>query len=166
MFDHGMQRLPYFRDMKPYAIAAFLALTGLFACSGNQTQKEVFGAELKDSSGMAPIAALRAFEAGNNAPVVLDGKIEQVCQSEGCWFNMALDSNRRLFVEFGESFTVPKNIAGRRALVVGSFYRDSISVEKQREDGIASGKSKEELAAITQPMVETNFRASGVKLMR
>lgn len=154
--------------MKQFYPLAF-SLMALFACNGNKTQTgdpSAFGAALTDSTGVAPIAALQAFEAGNTSPVVLEGKIEQVCQAEGCWFNMALDSNRRLFVEFGEAFTVPKDIAGRRALVAGSFYRDSISVEKQRENAKADGASEEKINAITTPMVEVNFKAGGVKLLR
>jgi hypothetical protein len=80
--------------------------------------------------------------------------------------SIALDSNRRLFVEFGEAFTVPKDIAGKRALVAGSFYRDSISVEKQRENAKADGASEEKINAITTPLVEVNFKAGGVKLLR
>jgi hypothetical protein len=154
--------------MKQIFLFAF-SLVGLVACGGSKSDNQdntSFGAALKDSTGMAPLAALQAFEAGNTAPVVLQGTISQVCQAEGCWFNMELDSNRRLFVEFGEAFTVPKDIAGKRALVAGSFYRDSISVEKQRENAKADGASEEKINAITTPLVEVNFKAGGVKLLR
>ena len=154
--------------MKPFYPLAF-TLLALFACNGTKTQtgdQTSFGAALTDSTGLAPVAAIQAFEAGNTAPVVLEGKINQVCQAEGCWFNLELDSNRRLFVEFGEAFTVPKDIAGKRALVAGSFYRDSISVEKQRENAKADGASEEKINAITTPLVEINFKAGGVKLLR
>jgi hypothetical protein len=154
--------------MKQVFLFAF-SVVALLACNGSNSNNQdhtSFGAALNDSTGLAPLAALQAFEAGNTEPVVLQGTISQVCQAEGCWFNMELDSNRRLFVEFGDAFTVPKDIAGKQALVAGSFYRDSISVERQRENAKADGASEAKINAITTPLVEVNFKAGGVTLLR
>jgi len=97
-------------------------------------------------------------------PVTLKGRVANVCQAEGCWFNLSLDSNRLLFVDFNHKFTVPANLAGKAVLVQGSFYRDTISVERLKHLAADAGKSKAETDLITEPKVELNFRATGVKI--
>ena len=123
-----------------------------------------FGTAFTDSIG---IPAGEAFKNADSLrqTLVLSGKVANVCQAEGCWFNLNLDSNRLLFVDFDHKFTVPKNLGGKEVLVQGSFYRDTISVEKQKHLAEDAGKPKSEIDLITAPKIELNFRAQGVKVI-
>lgn len=122
-----------------------------------------FGSVFTDSIG---IPASDAFKNADSLrqTLVISGKVANVCQAEGCWFNLNLDSNRLLFIDFDHKFTVPKNLGGKDVLVQGSFYRDTISVEKQKHLAEDAGTSKSEIDLITSPKIELNFRAQGVKI--
>jgi hypothetical protein len=154
--------------MKKISIFLFLGLIGLNACQnqGNKTLPNslVFGNAMQDTTGInADSAVLNASRHFDTINIV--GTVANVCQSEGCWFNMNLDSNRLLFVDFAQKFHVPAQIAGKKVLVRGHFYRDTISVDDLRKTAEQSGKTKEEVALITEPKTELNFRASGVRIL-
>jgi len=147
-----------------------LLLTLLVWSCGQHTEgnesKTSFGSAITDSIGLNVGEALNNFDSGKVTAVVLKGRIHQVCQSEGCWFNLVIDENRRLFVDFNEAFTVSKDIAGKEALVAGSFYRDTISVEQLREQARAAGTDEAGIQAINAPATEVNFRATGVRILQ
>jgi hypothetical protein len=154
--------------MKKISVLLSMALLAFNACQnqGNKTLPNslVFGNIIQDSTGMPADSAV-AQAAGFQDTINIIGTVANVCQSEGCWFNLNLDSNRLLFVDFAQKFHVPANIAGKKVLVRGKFYQDTIAVEDLRTMAEKSGKSKEEVALITEPKTELNFRASGVRIL-
>lgn len=57
-------------------------------------------------------------------PVVVSGRISQVCRSSGCWFTLVDEAGGRqssVLVDLAPraSFTVPADVVGRRAVVFG-----------------------------------------------
>ena len=66
------------------------------------------------------------------------------------------------FKDYG--FFMPMDIKGEEVIVSGNAFVDEMSVEDQRHFAEDAGKSKEEIAAITQPKRTLSFTADGVLL--
>lgn len=99
--------------------------------------------------------------------VKVEGKVEAVCQSKGCWMNIVSDdpSQKPMMVKFKDyGFFMPKDIAGQRVILKGMAYLEETSVDELRHYAEDAGKSAEEIASITEPKVELKFMADGVIL--
>ena len=93
------------------------------------------------------------------------GTVESVCKAKGCWMNIVSTDNepKEIFVKFKDyGFFVPKDIAGQKVIMQGEVFREVTSVDELRHYAEDEGKSKEEIAAITEPEEELKFMASGV----
>ena len=76
-------------------------------------------------------------------------------------------STDTLFVQFKDyGFFMPKDIAGREVVIEGQAYTEETSVADLKHFAEDAGKSEEEIAAITSPVVEKKFMASGVVLLK
>ena len=72
-----------------------------------------------------------------------------------------------MFVQFQDyGFFMPKDIAGREVIVEGKAYKQETSVEELKHYAEDAGKSAEEIAAITEPVMEKKFMATGVVLVK
>jgi hypothetical protein len=101
-----------------------------------------------------------------NAKVV--GKVESVCQVKGCWMNIVSEkpTNPSMFVKFKDyAFFMPKDLSGKKVVMDGKAFYQETSVEELRHYAEDEGKSKEDIAKITQPKRELKFLASGVVLV-
>jgi hypothetical protein len=138
--------------MKPILLG--LVSVALFAC-GSKNEGTAYGEKIDTSKSVTVDEALMAFENNGQAEAVIKGQISQVCTGEGCWYTLKHGTTEQ-FVGF-EKFTVPKDIAGRQSVASGHFYRDTQSVEAQRE-----GLSEAEAAKITEPKILLQFKARGI----
>ena len=102
--------------------------------------------------------------------VVLKAKVSEVCQAKGCWMSLVDNQSKtdeQLFVKFKDyAFFVPKDIAGREVLIEGVAYTEETSVDELRHYAEDANKSAEEIAAITEPLKEKKFMATGVVLVK
>lgn len=98
------------------------------------------------------------------------GKVAEVCQAKGCWMNLGSMTNdiaETAFVQFKDyAFFVPTDLTGKTVLVEGIAYREETSVEDLRHYAEDEGKTPEEIAQITEPVVELKIMASGVKILQ
>ncbi len=125
--------------MKGHIRSAIVVLTLILgAC--NQTAINQIGEPVNSDDAVSVNVGLDAFQKDGKAETVLFGKVAEVCQSEGCWLSFVTD-DENMVVDFGETFTVPKNIANKDLYAKGYFYRDTL------ED----------------KTIEIKFRATGVK---
>ena len=101
--------------------------------------------------------------------VKVRGTVEAVCQAKGCWMNL-IDkevADKSVFVKFQDyGFFVPKDIAGYEVVMEGKAYVEETSVDELRHYAEDEGKSEEEIAAITEPVEELKFMATGVEVIR
>lgn len=100
--------------------------------------------------------------------VKVKATVNTVCQKKGCWMNIASPNSEteEMFVQFEDyKFFMPKDIAGREVIVDGYAYRDVTTVEELKHFAEDEGKSQEEIDAITEPVEELKFLASGVILL-
>lgn len=127
---------------------------GLFAC-GSKSSSNTYGEKIDTSKAVTVDIALKAFESKNQAEAIIKGQISQVCTGEGCWYTLTHGGTEQ-FVGF-EKFTAPKDIVGRQSMAAGHFYRDTQSVDEQRE-----GLNEAEAAKITEPKILVKFSAVGI----
>lgn len=136
------------------------------AAVSNETN---FGAEISDqniSSYAEVISQLNENEKLEN--IKIKATVEEVCQAKGCWMNVVSEDGTEspMFVKFKDyGFFVPKDIAGRQVIMEGEAFVEETSVEELKHYAEDKGKSSEEIAAITEPVKEVKFMASGVKLL-
>ncbi|MEY2938047.1 MAG: DUF4920 domain-containing protein [Bacteroidetes bacterium] len=111
----------------------------VLAISCTQTANQI-GKPVNTNDAISVNVGLEKFKKEGKAEAVLFGKVDEVCQSEGCWFTYQTET-KNITVDFGDAFTVPKNIGAKDLYAVGHFYNDT-----------AEDKS-----------VEVKFHADGVK---
>ena len=63
------------------------------------------------------------------------------------------------------SFFMPKDLAGKKIVMLGNAFKEITTVESLRHFAQDEGKSKEEIAKITKPKEEMKFLASGVIIL-
>jgi hypothetical protein len=161
------------RTMKnlPILIFSCIALL-LFACKNTPSvEGDIFGegvAHPDKAVGFTEV--MQQLDQADSVQVVLKGKVTEVCQAKGCWMNIVdpvSGSEEAMFVQFKDyGFFVPKDIAGREVLLEGKAYKEETSVEELRHYAEDAGQSEEEIAQITEPVMEKKFLASGVVLLK
>ncbi|MFD1140582.1 DUF4920 domain-containing protein [Larkinella insperata] len=93
----------------------------------------------------------------------VEGTVESVCQVKGCWMRVKTADNQTMLVRFRDyGFFVPKDIAGKNVVFEGTAETKTTSVAELRHYAEDAGKSKEEIAKITEPVKAITFMADGV----
>jgi hypothetical protein len=91
------------------------------------------------------------------------GTVESVCQVKGCWMKVKMDDGETMRVMFKDyGFFVPKDISGKTVVFEGEAQKKLVPVEHLQHYAQDAGKSKEEIAKITEPKQELTFIADGV----
>lgn len=155
-----------------------LAVTTWFACKqtpatteAETTENENFGAGVSKPDSAVAFADVSAqLDQVDSVNCVMRAKVSEVCQAKGCWMNL-IDPNGasagEIFVQFHDyGFFMPKDIAGREVIVEGKAYKQETTVEELKHYAEDAGKSAEEIAAITEPVTEKKFMATGVVLVK
>ena len=130
-----------------------------------------FGEEIDETGAQSVAAVLNMLESDKEVETKMIGLVESVCQTKGCWMNLQDTDNpsdeQAFFVKFKDyGFFVPKDLSGSKVVVEGSAYKEETSVEELRHYAEDEGKSQEEIDAITEPVEEFKFMASGVKILK
>lgn len=117
----------------------------------------------KSTSDMAE--AYKAMRIGDTLNAKMIGKVDEVCQSKGCWMKINLEDGEQVMVKFKDyGFFMPKDIAGKEVVLNGMAYVNEVPVDELRHYAEDAGKSTEEIAAIIQPKQTFSFEANGVLL--
>ena len=99
--------------------------------------------------------------------IAVKGKVTEVCDKKGCWMTIETENKEKFFVKMKDySFFVPTALVGKNVILEGNAEAKIISVEEQQHYAEDAKKSKEEIAAITNPKEEIRFMASGIKVVR
>ena len=127
-----------------------------------------FGEKITADGAISYDNLLEKMSSADSVAVKVSGKVESVCQMKGCWMNIVSNDPEKasMFVKFKDyGFFMPKDIAGRKVIMEGYAFREVTSVDELKHYAEDEGKSKEEIEAITQPVEELKFMASGVILL-
>ena len=161
--------------MKHYVLLLTVAMA-LVACN-SQTKVgksvegdykgELFGETFKPQKVITYDALLKEVDGKEKVEAIVRGKVDAVCQTKGCWMNIVSDNDdREMFVKFKDyGFFMPKDCSGREVVMKGYAFTEVTSVDELRHYAEDEGKSQEEINAITDPVEELKFIASGVILL-
>lgn len=105
----------------------------------------------------------KTIQFGDSIDTKMIAKVNEVCQAKGCWFTLNLEDSNEVMVKFKDyGFFVSKDIAGKEVIVNGKAFVNEIPVDELRHYAEDAGKSKEEIAQITEPKKTYSFEADGV----
>lgn len=98
---------------------------------------------------------------------VFEGNIVQTCQKAGCWMEVAMPVGDGMTVFMKDhAFAVPlEKCEGKKTYVKGEASFRQLSVAYLQHLAEDAGKSKEEIAKITEPQKQLVFSASGVQIV-
>jgi Domain of unknown function (DUF4920) len=169
------------RFSTPLSILAIIALiscnktlqTTASATKNNQSvtaQKDskTFGEKITTKGSMSYDALLSKMASANKLEdVKVSGTVETVCQAKGCWMKIASKKGApSMHVQFKDyAFFMPKDLAGKKVVMLGKVEKEVVSVENLRHFAADEGKSKEDIAKITQAKENITFVASGVLIV-
>jgi hypothetical protein len=94
------------------------------------------------------------------------GKITSVCEKKGCWMKLKQENGEYIRITFKDyAFFMPQDIVGKQVVLDGVAKMTVTSVADLQHYAEDAGKSKEEIAKITQPKKEIEFTAKGVLVL-
>ena len=162
-----MVRYPLFR----FVALSSIVLSGVLGCesqaptpqsasaaasapSPSSSASVKLGAPIR-SQQMTPLASI-AKDTGRyaKATVKTEGKVTAVCQAMGCWMEIADTQSEAHIRMNGHRFFIPKDAAGRRAIVEGTVLAQPDNGECEQEAKEATGK-----------VVKIELDATGVELL-
>lgn len=159
----------------------FVLSAMVFACKTgkeDQKQKEVvastynsFGAKISDKDYLSSIDALAKYQnlkAGDTINLKFASSINEVCSKKGCWMKLpAGETEETIMVRFKDyGFFMPLDSKGKEVIVEGKAFVKEVSVDELKHYAEDAGKSKEEIAKITEPKLELSFEANGVLMKK
>ena len=145
--------------MKKLVFAVALSLTATFAFA---QKYDSFGEKIKPA-GPEDVSVLNNVSEAKQNDVKVEAEVESVCQAKGCWMKVKLADGNTMRVTFKDyGFFVPKDISGKKIIFEGTPEVTTTSVDEQRHYAQDAGKSKEEIAKISEPKRELTFVATGV----
>ena len=154
----------------------FLLLSFLFAafCANSQEATEivpaakgvVYGTAPADKNDAVNINELQAKMAAGGFEGRVTGKVKEVCKTMGCWIRLEKADGSTLMVKSKEhSFFMPENLTGKTVVIEGTASVKEVSEEKRKHFAEDAGKTKEEIKKIQGSEKETQFVATGVKVL-
>jgi pectate lyase len=100
-----------------------------------------------------------------SVPVKLKGKVTEVCKEMGCWIKIQSEKGDMTVRMKDHSFFVPLELSGKTVVIDGIAEEKLTSVDELRDVAQDGGKSKAEVAKITQPKREIVVQAKGVLVL-
>jgi len=97
--------------------------------------------------------------------IKIKGKVTDVCTMEGCWLKMETANGKMMIKMKDHAFLVPVDINGKEIVVDGVASMKLTSVKELQHYAEDAGKSKEEIAAITEPKKEIVVNAKGILVL-
>lgn len=142
-------------------MVSLLALLTTAAVSQGQ-----YGKEISTEGAINTDQLMNKMDGKEEYSAKVEGKVLEVCQMKGCWMMMELPEGGSMRVKFKDyAFFVPKDIAGKTAIIQGKAFKVTTPVDELRHYAEDAGASEEEIAKITEPKTEIAFEAEGVILL-
>lgn len=147
------------------------AATCLSACAQNapsSTDGKHFGAHITPENAITYEEVMPKMATADSLSMKVTGKVKEVCQKKGCWMTLVSDQPgypemRVTFKDYG--FFMPKDLSGKKVVIEGFAQVTTTPVDVLRHYAEDAKKSPEEIAAITEPLREVAFEATGVVIV-
>jgi len=164
--------------MRKFILA--LPILALSACGGSGTNEvvnedvdvivnaptiTVYGDSTITAEGaVEPQEFLRRMAGKDSLKIKVRATIIEACKKKGCWMTLDMGEEEEMLVRFKDyGFFVPtEGVDGKTVVIDGIAHADTVSVAELRHLAEDANKSKEEIAAITEPEIGVNFEAIGV----
>ena len=119
-------------------------------------------------SSLDAFAKYQTLKAGDTLDLKFASTINDLCTKKGCWMKLpAGETDETIMVRFKDyGFFMPLDSKGKEVIVEGKAFVKETSVDELRHYAEDAGKSKEEIAKITEPKLELAFEASGVLMKK
>ena len=135
--------------------------------SAIDTTLQYFGDSITQSAAIPADQLAAQMQGKDTLKIKITGKIEEVCQKKGCWMNMNIGNNQSMKVRFKDyAFFIPKDASGKTVFIEGVAFKDTVPVAELQHYAEDGGKTKEEIAKITEPEISISFEANGVILKK
>ncbi len=132
---------------------------------GPATKGMIFG-EKTDAKGAVAVNDLKFIvKTENETPVKVKGVVSDVCTMEGCWLKLQTADGKMMIKMKDHAFLVPVDINGKEIVVDGTASMKITSVKELQHYAEDAGKTKEEIAAITEPKKEIILNAKGILVL-
>lgn len=157
--------------MKKLLFFSTLALTLCATSVMAQTNAAAtsYGKAFKEQSALSPARVQWLLKDKQGVDhVQLVGYVAEVCQKEGCWLKLSggIGNNSEVvLVKMKDhAFAMPKDIAGKKAVVNGNIIKKMQSVTDQKHYLEDAGASKEVIDNVTEPKEVYELQATGVTI--
>jgi hypothetical protein len=127
-----------------------------------------YGEKINPKGAISYDEMLTKMGSSDSLAAKVSGTVGAVCQAKGCWMEMVSTNPASpvMTVKFKDyGFFMPKDLKGKRVAMEGYAYTQVTSVDELRHYAEDAGKSKEEIAKITEPKKELQFMAHGVVIL-
>jgi len=157
--------------MKNLTLFCFLLIAGIAAyAQPPQVPADAgatFGASITPD-GAVPVGQVTSLLANKeSANVKVTAKVIDVCPKKGCWMQLEMPDQSKVFVKMKDyGFFVPTAITGKTVVIDGEAKTIVTSVDELKHYAEDAKKSKEEIAAITEPKKEIRLTANGILVMK
>lgn len=148
------------------AIACLVSSVAFAQTPKSAVKGQTYGEKIS-KSGAIPVAKLESKMATNETyDTKIKGKVLEVCTKKGCWIKLDNGTSEPLRVTFKDyGFFMPSDIVGKTIALDGSSKKTTSTVEELKHYAEDAGKSKEEIAKITQPKKAISYEAKGVLVL-
>lgn len=111
------------------------------------------------------VTVMQAKEAGSPVDIKITGKVTEVCQKEGCWIKVKSPDGSMMVKMKDHKFLVPVILEGKSIVINGIAETKKTSVAELRHFAEDAGKTKAEIAKITEPKTEIIVQAKGILVL-
>ena len=148
-----------------FALTAALALacnTAPFELAAQDTHS--YGAQITAEGAITTADLMKNMASTDSLATKVECEIITSCTKKGCWMTVQLPDGDKMMVRFKDyGFFVPTHgLEGKRAVLQGYASKETTDVATLRHFAEDAGKSKEEIAKITEPETSLMFLADGV----
>jgi hypothetical protein len=124
-----------------------------------------FGAKTNARNAMSVIDLSMKVDETKEIPVKVRGRVTDVCTKEGCWLKMQTADGKMMVKMKDHSFVVPVDLNGKEIIVDGTAIMKVTPVKELQHYAEDAGKSKAEIAKITEPKKEIVMNAKGILVL-
>ncbi len=130
---------------------------------GEAKPGEWYGEKISADGAIAISELPARLEESSTLNTKIKGKIIDVCPKKGCWLTLQVNDSTTAMVKMKDyAFFLPLAAKGKTVVLDGETKMKTTSVAELQHYAEDAKKSKEEIAATTQPKKEIRITASGI----
>lgn len=132
---------------------------------GPASQGMTFGEKTTAKGAINVDELAKKVNSETETAVKIKGTVTDVCTMEGCWLKMQTANGKMMVKIKDHAFLVPVDMNGKEIVVDGTASMKVTSVKELQHYAEDAGKTKEEIAAITEPKKEIIVNAKGILVL-